>query len=84
VRAQGIEASAEVLGPSAANIIREGFGTSTRRAVRGLHGNRRLRDRAVPGPVRGLTADPDPNVRIGSYYALERMGNGGYRRAGRS
>lgn len=82
VRAQGIEASAEVLGVSAAPIIREGLRDEhpgVRFAACMAAG--KLADKDSLDQVRTLTGDSDPNVRIGAYYALERMGDSSYRRA---
>jgi HEAT repeat protein len=80
VRAEAMEAAGEVLGVQAAQVIREG--------LRDEHPGVRFAacmalgatsDRASADAVRPLVNDPDMNVRVGAYYALERMGDFGYR-----
>lgn len=82
VRAQGIEASVEVLGASIAPIVREGL-RDEHPGVRfaACLSVGKLADRSAKDQVRALVADPDPNVRVGAFYALERMGDSSYRRA---
>lgn len=82
VRAQSIEAAAEVLGDSAIPLIREGL-RDDHPGVRfaGCMALGRLADRDSLALVRPLSADPDANVRISAYYAMERMGDPSGRRA---
>jgi HEAT repeat protein len=82
VRAQSLEAAGEVIGMPAAPIIRECLGdqhAGVRFAACMALG--RIRDREALDPIRRLASDADPNVRVGVYYALERLGDRGYRRA---
>lgn len=82
VRAQSIEAGSEVLGSQVAPIIREGLGDEhpgVRFAACMALG--KLADRESAQAIRGLALDTDLNVRIGVYYALERLGDPSYRRA---
>lgn len=81
VRAQAVEAAVEVLGDEAALRIRE--------SMRDEHAGVRfaacmalgeLRDTAARNALQRLVNDPDPNVRIGAYFALERLGVADYRR----
>jgi len=81
VRAQGIEAGAEVLGAPAAPLIREGLGDDhpgVRFAACLALG--KLVDRSSIDQVRLLVGDPDLHVRVGACYALERMGDYSVRR----
>lgn len=82
VRAQSIEAGGEVLGESVAAIVREGLGDESagvRFAACMALG--RMKDRASAEAIRKLALDADLNVRIGAFYALERLGDASYRRA---
>lgn len=83
VRAQAIEAAAEVLDdPASTMMIREGLRDEhpgVRFAACMALG--RLGDRASAEAFRKLADDADSSVRIGAFYALERIGDASYRRA---
>jgi len=82
VRAQSIEACAQVLGTSTIDLIREGLRDEhpgVRFAACLALG--KLADVDAADAIRPLTEDADPRVRVGAYYALERMGDASYRRA---
>lgn len=84
VRAQAIEVAVEVSEPDIKLLIREGLGdehAGVRFAACMALG--KLRDIGAMADVRKLLNDPDPNVRIGTYYALERMGDISFRRSWR-
>jgi len=76
VRAQAMEAAANVLGPEARLRIREGLKDEhpgVRFAACLALG--KIRDASSMAAVRALVTSPDPNVRVGAYFALERMGD---------
>jgi HEAT repeat protein len=76
VRAQSIEAAAEIPGEDIALLIREGLGdeqAGVRFAACMALGRRT--DASTAGAVRKLLGDPDPSVRVGVYFALERVGD---------
>lgn len=83
VRAQAVEAATEVL-------PREEVGLLIREALSDSHHAVRfaacmslgeLRDRDAMPMLRTLAKDPDANVRVAAYFALERLGDSSYRRA---
>ncbi len=79
VRAEAIEA-AESLPADQRAIIRSGLKDehpSVRFAACLATG--RLKDAAARSEVQKLLGDADPNVRVGVYFALERLGDRGYR-----
>ncbi len=84
VRAQAMEAASETLGDDASLAIRSGLhdeSAGVRFAACMAVG--KLRDRSAIHEIHRLARDPDPNVRIGAYFALERLGDAGYREAWR-
>jgi HEAT repeat protein len=84
VRAQAMEAASEVLGDEARLRIREGLEDDhpgVRFAACMALGM--LKDTGALPSIRALANDPDPNVRVGAYFALERMGDYSYRVAWR-
>lgn len=80
VRAQAIEAAAEVLQDDYRLLIREGLKdehAGVRFAACMALG--KLRDTGSVESIRPRLNDPDPSVRVGAYFALERMGQPSYR-----
>lgn len=80
VRAQAVEAAADVLGRDAVLRIREnmrddhpGVRFATCMALGAL------RDFTSRNALQRLASDPDPNVRVGAFFALERLGIADYR-----
>jgi len=82
VRAQAIEAAADVLGLDAAERIRQGL-TDEHAGVRfaACMAIGKLKDAKARDAVLKLATDPDASVRIGAWLALERLGGPSYRRA---
>lgn len=80
VRAQAVEAAAEVMGPDAPMLIREALKDEhpgVRFAACMALG--RLQDADSLPRLREMLAETDPNVRIGIFFALERMGDTSHR-----
>jgi len=82
VRAQAMEAAADVLGQKARLHIREGL-KDEQPGVRfaACMGLGKVKETASIEVIRPLVNDPDPSVRVGAYFALERMGDWSHREA---
>lgn len=81
VRAVAMEAAGEVLGPPSGKLLCEGLRdehAGVRFAACMALGQ--VADSAFVHAVHPLVNDPDTNVRVGAFYALERMGDYRYRR----
>jgi HEAT repeat protein len=84
VRAQAMEAIAEVLPDQAGMLLREGLKdehVGVRFAACMSLGA--LADRDALAAIRPLAEDPDPSVRVAAYFAIEKLGETAYRRAWR-
>ncbi|MBI4581025.1 MAG: HEAT repeat domain-containing protein [Planctomycetes bacterium] len=82
VRAQSMEAAAEVLDGDAAGLIAEGLRdehAGVRFAACMALG--RIQDHGSTDAIRNLVGDPDASVRVAAFYALERLGEFSYRQA---
>lgn len=80
IRAQACEAAAEVLGPDAFSMLRAGLDddhAGVRFAAAMALGD--LRDEGARDDLQALVNDPNINVRIAAFYALERIGGPLYR-----
>jgi HEAT repeat protein len=81
IRMQGMETAAEVIGKSAKLQIKQGLqdeSAGVRFAACVALGD--LQDRSMLPAIRNMTRDPDPSVRVGAYYACEKLGDASYRR----
>lgn len=84
VRAQAMEAASDLPGDEARLRIRQGLDddhAGVRFAACMAVG--KLKDTGALSSIRSLANDADPNVRVGAYFALERMGDYSYRIAWR-
>lgn len=84
VRAQAMEAVAQVLPDQAPLLLREGL-KDEHAGVRFAAGMAigALTDRDAKPVVQPLASDPDGSVRVAAYFALEKMGDPSHRRAWR-